>query len=326
MYNTGYIDDNNNIYRVSQTTNQQQRPIGRFDTNFEMEADDYYSGESTKRRRIVQTVMDFVVIILIFIVFILVYFLVDPKIRYFTCNDTDIWFPYIDDTIAFWVVGIYGILGPLIIILVVELLNANFLPCQKEKENRCRSFWIAFFHAISLFVLGIALVLTLTEIGKRWVGRLRPHFMSVCDPDLTKIDCKRDVFNGFVYRAISTGGTFCRGDPDKIKEARFSFPSGHSSFSSYTMLFAIFFLEARLVLIRFRYIKTLVQLACFIAAFVTILSRISDYHHRGSDVAGGTILGVIVAVFVVFQVGRVLWIFDKKKNYHDFDLKQKYSF
>lgn len=183
-------------------------------------------------------------------------------------------------------------LTSLLIIIVVELLNANFLPCQKEKENRCRSFWIAFFHAISLFLLGVALVLTLTEIGKRWVGCLRPHFMSICDPDLSKINCKTSTFgDGFVYTAISTGGSFCRGDPDKIKEARFSFPSGHSSFSWYTMLFAIFFLEARLVLIRFRYIKTLVQLACFIAAFVTMLSRISDYHHRGSDVAGGTVIG-----------------------------------
>lgn len=179
--------------------------------------------------------------------------------------------------------------------IVVELLNANFLPCQKEKENRCRNFWIAFFHGVSLFLLGIALVLTLTEIGKRWVGRLRPHFMSVCDPDYSKINCKTDTFNGgFVYNAISTGGSFCRGDPDKIKEARFSFPSGHSSFSWYTMLFAIFFLEARLVLIRFRYLKTLVQLACFIAAFVTMLSRISDYHHRGSDVAGGTVIGKVL--------------------------------
>lgn len=117
MYNGGYIHEPNNIYHVSQQTtsynSNSQRPIDRF----EMDVDEYQSGESTKARRIIQTVMDFVVIILIFIVFILVYFLVDPKIRYFTCADADIWFPYIDDTIAFWVVGIYGILGPLLIIL-----------------------------------------------------------------------------------------------------------------------------------------------------------------------------------------------------------------
>ena len=53
----------------------------------------------------------------------------------------------------------------------------------------------------------------------------------------------------------------------------------------------IIYLEARLYLLRFRYIKPLIQLAALIAAFVTCLSRISDYHHRGSDVIGGAILG-----------------------------------
>lgn len=313
--NSGYIQDDPNQQRSNFNNNQFH--------NFEMEYE--YENKSTLWRRIVQSIADLVIIIVIFVIFVLVYFLQDPKIRYFTCADDDIWFPYIEDTIPFWAVGIFGILGPLVIIIFVEILNANFCWFQKEKENRCRTFWICLLHAISLFVLGIAVVLTLTEIGKRWVGRLRPHFMSLCDPDLAQINCGTQVINGYVYKAISTGGSFCRGDPDKIKEARFSFPSGHSSFSWYTMLFTIFYLEARLILIRFRYIKTIIQMTCFIAAFVTMLSRISDYHHRGSDVIGGTVLGVIVAVGIVFFVGRVLWVYDKKKNYQDFDLKEKYS-
>ena len=89
--------------------------------------DSEYS-ESTKTRRIVQTVIDFVCIIAIFVVFILIYFLLDPKIRYFTCDDSEIVYPYIDDTIAFWVVGIYGVIGPILIILRKYQSNlANFL-------------------------------------------------------------------------------------------------------------------------------------------------------------------------------------------------------
>jgi membrane-associated phospholipid phosphatase len=57
------------------------------------------------------------------------------------------------------------------------------------------------------------------------------------------------------------------------------------------MLFTIIYLEARWVLVRLRYVKTILQMTCFIAAFVTMLSRVSDYHHRGSDVIGGTVLG-----------------------------------
>jgi membrane-associated phospholipid phosphatase len=87
------------------------------------------------------------------------------------------------------------------------------------------------------------------------------------------------------------------------------------------MLFLIIYLEARLFLLRFRYIKPFLQMAAFIAAFITCLSRISDYHHRGSDVVGGVALGVTIALFITFLVGRVLWDYDRPKMYSDFDLK-----
>jgi hypothetical protein len=58
---------------------------------------------SSLKHRIVQTITDLVVIIIIFVIFAIVYFVVDPKIRFFTCNDTDIFFPYMPDTIPFWV-------------------------------------------------------------------------------------------------------------------------------------------------------------------------------------------------------------------------------
>jgi len=66
-------------------------------------------------------------------------------------------------------------------------------------RNKFKTFLIHFYHGMSLFLMGAAATMCLTEIGKRWVGRLRPHFI-----------------------AIYTGGSFCTGDPDQIKEARFS--------------------------------------------------------------------------------------------------------
>lgn len=115
--------------------------------------------------------------------------------------------------------------------------------------------------------------------------------MSVCKPDFSKIICTIPAGNGEVYQSIDTGSNFCTGNKKDIDEARLSFPSGHSSYSWYCMLFLIIYLEARLFLIQLRYVKPLIQLAAFCAAFVTTISRISDYHHRGSDVIGGTVLG-----------------------------------
>jgi hypothetical protein len=53
------------------------------------------------------------------------------------------------------------------------------------------------------------------------------------------------------------------------------------------MLFLIIYLEARLYLLKFRYIKPLIQAAAFIAAYVTAISRVPDFFHRASDVIGG---------------------------------------
>lgn len=88
------------------------------------------------------------------------------------------------------------------------------------------------------------------------------------------------------------------------------------------MLYLIIYLEARLFLLRFRYIKALIQLSAFIASFVTSISRISDYHHRGSDVLAGLALGSIIALFITLVLGRILWI-DDKNLYYDFDDKFK---
>ena len=82
--------------------------------------------ESTRRQRIVQTIVDFVIIVIVFVIFAFVYGLVDPKTRHFYCNDTDIFFPYYPDTIPFWAIGIAGFFGPFLIILLTEIVTLFF--------------------------------------------------------------------------------------------------------------------------------------------------------------------------------------------------------
>ena len=79
--------------------------------------------QSTKRRRIFQIVVDLIVISGTVAIFGVVYKLVDPKIRYFYCNENDIFHPYIKDTIPYWVVAIFGFAGPITIILLVEIVS-----------------------------------------------------------------------------------------------------------------------------------------------------------------------------------------------------------
>ena len=281
-------------------------------------------------KRLIQTIIDFIVIVIIFIIFIIVYFRLEPRIRYFTCDESEIFMPNKQETLPYWAVALYATLGPILIIIFIELLNAKLLPLQKNPNNlsfkqRLRKFFICLLHALSLFVLGIAITLLLTEIGKRWVGRLRPNFIDVCKPNLTSLECIQPVKKGFVYKPIFTGGNFCTADKELVDGARVSFPSGHASYSWYSMTFLIIYLEARLFLLRLRFIKPLIQLIAFIAAFVTVLSRISDYHHRGSDAIGGMVLGIVIALAMTLFVGRVLWEYEVEKPYTDFDLKPTQS-
>lgn len=178
-------------------------------------------------------------------------------------------------------------------------------------------FGVCVYHALTLFAFGISITLLITEIGKRWLGRLRPHFIEVCNPNLASITC---TSNNGIYNNIDTGGSFCNGNEVDIGAARMSFPSGHSSYSTFTMLFLIIFIQARLVLYKLRFIKSAFQVTAFIAAFVTCISRISDYHHRGSDVIGGIVVGLIVGLFITLVASRVLWYLRAKTDYHDFKL------
>ena len=196
-------------------------PIRESDTTYQK---DY------KRARILQTIIDIVVIIIIMVIFLCVLFLVDPKIQYMTCADSDITFPYKADTVPFWAVGLFATIGPLLVIIVVEIFNLKLIPCSasaKLHKRNFRAYAICVFHAISLFALGISINLLLTEIGKRWIGRLRPHFLAVCLPDYTQINCTTSGLTGSLYNSIYTGGSFCTGDASKVKEARLSFPSGY---------------------------------------------------------------------------------------------------
>ena len=67
--------------------------------------------------------------------------------------------------------------------------------------------------------------MVLTDVGKYTVGRLRPHFLAVCKPDFSLLNCTTGLHRNFITEDVCTGGK------DLIKEARLSFPSGHSSFA-----------------------------------------------------------------------------------------------
>lgn len=115
-----------------------------------------------KSIRLQQIIIDLIVIIATFLIFILVLVFVDPKLAYFTCAQSDIFYPYKEDTVPFWAVGLYATLGPVIIILAIEFLQQFLGPARRKSV---RSIFVDIYSFLSLFALGIAITLLITEIG-----------------------------------------------------------------------------------------------------------------------------------------------------------------
>jgi phosphatidate phosphatase len=177
-----------------------------------------------------------------------------------------------------------------------------------------------------------------------------PHFLSVCQPDYRTVNCTQKTLDGFVYVPIPTtlasNTSFCTTNITDFSDARFrselfffsyeflslyvlellyymsaSFPSEHSSISCFCMLFLIIFLEARLDLLIFRYIKFMIQIGAFLGAFITCMSRVTDFYNRESDVIAGAIIGATLACVMTLVFGQVLWTYKKKERFYDFDMK-----
>uniref|UniRef100_A0A6I8NN47 Phospholipid phosphatase 3 n=1 Tax=Ornithorhynchus anatinus TaxID=9258 RepID=A0A6I8NN47_ORNAN len=117
------------------------------------------------------------------------------------------------------------------------------------------------------------------------VGRLRPHFLDVCNPDFSTINCSLGYIQDYK----------CRGPLGKVLEARKSFFSGHASFSLYTMLYLVLYLQARLTWRGARLLRPLLQFTLIMMAFYTGLSRVADHKHHPTDVLAGFIQGALVA-------------------------------
>ena len=228
---------------------------------------------SVSKKRIFQIICDIVVVLGIGIIFLLVNSFVKPFERGFYCNDNDIFYPLLPDIVPSYAVALFGILGTIIFIILIECLN--FFQNSSTKQSL-----ISLYHGLAIFILGLVITLLLTEIGKRWIGRLRPHFIEVCNPDFKNLNCTL-LNNVQVLKYIETSGSFCKGNSSDVKEARLSFPSGHSSTSFYTMVFLIIYIEARVSVLKLRFFKVLIQLTALIAAYVTSISRVRDNHHRG---------------------------------------------
>uniref|UniRef100_F7FUD8 Phospholipid phosphatase 1 n=1 Tax=Ornithorhynchus anatinus TaxID=9258 RepID=F7FUD8_ORNAN len=204
------------------------------------------------------------------------------------CNDESIKYPYKEDTISYKLLG--GIIIPFntIVIILGEALSVYYNHLHSNSFVR-NNYIATIYKAIGTFVFGAAASQSLTDIAKYSIGRLRPHFLAVCQPDWDKINCSQGYIENFP----------CLGNPVRVNEGRLSFYSGHSSFSMYCMLFLALYLQARMKGDWARLARPTIQFGLVASSIYVGLSRVSDYKHHWSDVLTGLVQGAVVAVLIV---------------------------
>jgi len=259
----------------------------------------------------------------------------DPFIRGFFCDDQNLKHPYLPQTVPIVQCVLIWAMVSVFFIVLVETLRSR---AEADSGNRRsspipgnRTPWIAveLYRQFGYFTLGALTCLLFTEMAKYSIGRLRPHYLTLCKPNMTSQLCKDQYgYSRFVTEdedSICLGLTHGNTTKKQLHEARLSFLSGHSSFSFYCAAFIIIYLQARLsnfppilssarVRLTFRVLKVLrpfVQFALIILAFWISLTRISNFFHHPMDVATGAIVGIIFALVTICIIGD---LFNKKKN------------
>ncbi|CAF0889064.1 unnamed protein product, partial [Didymodactylos carnosus] len=268
------------------------------------------------RRRLLNNLLDFMAIVATALIFCIIYLLVKPVQRGFYCDDKTIMYPFREDTIPMWLLGIYGGICPVIIFFIVEIWVVRPFHCRRghggsSLKQRQLDYAKAIFHTVFLFGLGIAVCFLITEVGKRTIGRLRPYYLTVCNPTWSQIICSKNVMTASGMMTIPQYVWDHNCNPNVslsiLQEARLSFPSGHSSFSTFAFIFLFVYFEARLVCPDIQFLKPFLQCLCIAVAFFTCLSRVTDNKHHPTDVIGGALIGFSIAIFTAVRVGTYLW-------------------
>ncbi|KAH9635878.1 hypothetical protein HF086_002438 [Spodoptera exigua] len=102
---------------------------------------------------------------------------------------------------------------------------------------------------------------------------------------------------------------------------RLSFPSGHSSFSAYTMLYFSMYLQKRFNWRGSKLVRHGIQFILMLFAWYTVMTRVSDYKHHWSDVLAGFSIGLLFAIVIFAFVSNLRKTPRSRQHNHEAELR-----
>lgn len=208
-------------------------------------------------------------------------------------------YPMREEIVPIWAAAMLAALVPIVVILFMQI--------------RIRSFW-----DVNNGVLGLLYSLITAAVFQvfiKWlIGGLRPHFLDVCKPDLSRASNAPGVkgagYNGAGYTGIFYTSQVCTGNQREINDALESMPSGHTTAAFAGFVYLYLYLNAKLKVFA-NYHPALWKLvalyapllgACLIGGALTI-----DEYHNWYDVLAGAVIGTAFAFSSYRMVYAAVW-------------------
>lgn len=149
----------------------------------------------------------------------------------------------------------------------------------------------------------------LQVVIKVLIGGLRPHFYTACQPDLARAraalsNSPTAPFGGAPTIIPMFDISICTGNPEHIKDAVKSMPSGHTATSWSGLFFLALYFNAQLKVVGAHnpaYWKMMVFFAPILGATLLSLYLITDAHHHTEDLVIGAAIGILSALVAFRQ-------------------------
>ncbi|KAK4134945.1 putative lipid phosphate phosphatase 1 [Trichocladium antarcticum] len=201
-------------------------------------------------------------------------------------------YPSRKEIIPIWLAAFLASVVPIFIMLCMQF--------------RIRSFWD--FNNAVVGLLYSLITAAVFQVFIKWlIGGLRPHFLAVCKPDISKLTGGNGSggFDGLYYTR-----EICTGDAKEINDALESMPSGHATAAFAGLVFLYLYLNAKLKVFS-NYHPSMWKLAvtympllgaCLVAGALTV----DEFHHWYDLLAGATI-GTVMAFSAYRMTYAAVW-------------------
>lgn len=173
-------------------------------------------------------------------------------------------------------------------------------------QIRVRSFW-----DVNNGILGVLYALitaAVFQVFLKWlIGGLRPHFLAVCKPDVTRI---RDQYDGTGYNQIYFTPDICTGDRNTIDDSLESFPSGHTTAAFAGFVYLYLYLNAKLKVFANYHPamwKLVVIYAPILGAVLIGGALTIDEFHNWYDIFAGAVIGTMFAFSSYRMTYAAVW-------------------